>query len=125
MSLKFPEKIDPPVKEHLEGLDGALIFSGMGDADEWCTSPVMKCDASNVGWLHIFPASLQHSVYPFKGKGERRSLSFNADIISKKQMDSIAEQQKIEQEKIKIVNKGKGGKMNIIAADEENEKGEM
>jgi hypothetical protein len=66
---------------------------------------------------------LQHSVYPFKGKGERRSLAFNADIISKKQMDSIAEH--AEQERIKIVNKGKGGKMNIIAADEENEKGEM
>jgi hypothetical protein len=58
----------------------------------------MKCDSSNVGWLHLFPSSLQHSVYPFKGKGERRSLSFNADIISKKQMDSIIEQQKIEQE---------------------------
>jgi hypothetical protein len=41
---------------------------------------------------------LQHSVYPFKGKGERRSLAFNADIITKKQMDSIIEQQKIEQE---------------------------
>ena len=101
MSLKFPEKIDPPVKEHLQGLDGALVFSGMGDADEWCTSPVMKCDASNVGWLHIFPSSLQHSVYPFRGKGERRSLAFNADIISKKQVDAIVEQERIEKENIK------------------------
>ena len=98
MHLKFPEKIDPPVKEHLEGLDGALIFSGMGDADEWCTNPVMKCDSSNVGWLHLFPSSLQHSVYPFKGKGERRSLSFNADIISQKHLDSIAEQEKLKYE---------------------------
>ena len=40
------------------------------------------------------PASLGHSVYPFKGEGERRSLSFNADVISKKQMDAIIEQQK-------------------------------
>jgi hypothetical protein len=98
MHLKFPEKIDPPVKEHLTGLDGALIFSGMGDADEWCTNPVMKCDPSQVGWLHLFPSSLQHSVYPFRGKGERRSLSFNADIISQKQLDSIAEQEKIKYE---------------------------
>jgi len=82
MHLKFPEEIDPPVKEHLEGIDGALIFSGMGDADEWCTSSIMKCDTSNIGWLHLFPSSLQHAVYPFRGKGERRSLSFNADIIS-------------------------------------------
>ena len=73
-----------------------LVFTGMGDADEWCTSSVMNCRASNVGWLHLFPASLGHSVYPFKGKGERRSLSFNADVISKKQVDAIAEQEKIE-----------------------------
>jgi|TARA_B110000285_G_scaffold198718_1_gene231365 hypothetical protein len=98
MSLKFPEKINPPVKEHLAGLDGALIFSGMGNADEWCTVPVMKCGASNTGWLHLFPSSLQHLVYPFGGKGERRSLSFNADIISQKQMDSIALHEKLKQE---------------------------
>ena len=98
MHLKFPEKIKPPVKEHTGGLDGNLIFTGMGDADEWCTSPVMNCKASNVGWLHLFPASLGHSVYPFKGEGERRSLSFNADVISKKQMDVIIEQEKIKEE---------------------------
>jgi len=96
MHLKFPEKIEPSVKEG--GLDGNLIFTGMGDADEWCTSPVVNCKASNVGWLHLFPASLGHSVYPFKGEGERRSLSFNADVISKKQMDVIIEQEKIKEE---------------------------
>ena len=96
MHLKFPKKIAPPVKPHLTGLDGNLIFTGMGDADEWCTSPVMNCKASDVGMLHIFPASLGHSVYPFKGEGERRSLSFNADVISKKQMDAILEQKKRE-----------------------------
>jgi len=98
MHLKFPEKIKPPVKEHTGGLDGNLVFTGMGDADEWCTSPVMNCKSSNVGWLHLFPASLGHSVYPFKGEGERRSLSFNADVISKKQMDVIIEQEKIKEE---------------------------
>ena len=98
MHLKFPEKIKPPVKEHTGGLDGNLVFTGMGDADEWCTSPVMNCKASNVGWLHLFPSSLGHSVYPFKGEGERRSLSFNADVISKKQMDVIIEQEKIKEE---------------------------
>jgi hypothetical protein len=30
-----------------------------------------------VGDLYIFPAWLQHLVYPFYGRGERRSLSFN------------------------------------------------
>ena len=98
MSLKFPEKIDPPAKPHLRGLPGSLVFTGMGNADEWCTVPVMKCGASNTGWLHLFPSSLQHLVYPFGGKGERRSLSFNADIISQKQMDSIALHEKLKQE---------------------------
>ena len=98
MHLKFPEKIKPPVKEHTGGLDGNLVFTGMGDADEWCTTHGLNINASRVGHLHIFPASLGHAVYPFRGEGERRSLSFNADIISKKQLDSIVEQEKIEQE---------------------------
>ncbi len=105
MHLKFPENIEPPVKGHTEGplggLDGNLVFTGMGDADEWCTTSVMNCSASKIGWLHLFPASLGHTVYPFRGKGERRSLSFNADVISKKQVDAIVEQEKIEQENAK------------------------
>ena len=105
MHLKFPEKIEPPVKEHtsgpLGGLDGNLVFTGMGDADEYCTTSVLNCNAATVGMLHLFPSTLGHAVYPFRGKGERRSLSFNADIISKKQVDAIAEQEKIEQENIK------------------------
>ena len=102
MHLKFPKKIKPPVKEHnsVEGknLDGALTFTGMGAADQWCTTHGLNVDSNRVGYLHLFPASLGHAVYPFRGKGERRSLSFNADIISKKQLDSIIEQEKIEQE---------------------------
>ena len=33
-----------------------------------------------VGKMFIFPNYLMHSVYPFYGKGERRSISFNATI---------------------------------------------
>jgi hypothetical protein len=102
MSLKFPEKIDPPAKPHLRGLPGSLVFSGMGNADEWCTSSVLNCDPNIVGALYIFPAGLGHSVYPFTGKGERRSLSFNADVISQKQLDSIAEQEKLKYENEKL-----------------------
>ena len=29
---------------------------------------------------YLFPANLKHFVYPFKCKGERRSMSFNADM---------------------------------------------
>ena len=101
MHLKFPESVEPARKGHTttddeSGLDGNLVFTGMGAADEWCTAPVLNCNAATVGMLHLFPASLGHSVYPFRGKGERRSLSFNADVISKKQVEAIAEQEKIE-----------------------------
>ena len=30
------------------------------------------------GMLYIFPSNLLHTVYPFQGKGERRSIAFNA-----------------------------------------------
>ena len=104
--LKFPEKIEPARKEHTSGadgsgLDGNLVFTGMGAADEWCTAPVLNVNPATIGMLHIFPSSLGHSVYPFRGKGERRSLAFNADIISKKQVDAIVAQEKIEQENAK------------------------
>ena len=65
----------------LEDLDGNLIFTGMGAADPFSTSPIFNVSVEQmVGWLHIFPSTLGHSVYPFRGKGERRSLSFNADM---------------------------------------------
>jgi len=33
------------------------------------------------GDFYLFPYNLHHCVYPFKGEGIRRSLSFNMDII--------------------------------------------
>ena len=45
----------------------------MGAADEWCTAPVLNCNAATVGMLHLFPSTLGHAVYPFRGKRERRS----------------------------------------------------
>ena len=106
MHLKFPEKIEPARKEHISaeggsGLDGNLVFTGMGGADQWCTAPVLNVNSATIGMLHLFPSTLGHAVYPFRGKGERRSLSFNADVISKKQVEAIAEQEKIEQENTK------------------------
>ena len=32
-----------------------------------------------VGQLLMFPSTLLHTVYPFQGSGERRSLAFNLD----------------------------------------------
>ena len=33
-----------------------------------------------VGKFYVFPHYLMHLVYPFKGTGERRSISFNGEI---------------------------------------------
>ena len=33
-----------------------------------------------VGQIFMFPSWLQHTVYPFRGEGIRRSLSFNVDF---------------------------------------------
>ena len=33
-----------------------------------------------VGKMLIFPSYLKHFVYPFYSEGERRSMSFNADM---------------------------------------------
>jgi len=33
-----------------------------------------------VGQLFLFPSWLQHTVYPFRGSGTRRSISFNVDF---------------------------------------------
>ena len=82
LHIKYPKNTEPSAKPHLADLDGNLIFTGMGGADPFSTSPIFNVRVEQmVGWLHIFPSTLGHSVYPFKGKGERRSLSFNADMI--------------------------------------------
>ena len=33
-----------------------------------------------VGDFYLFPHYMMHNVYPFKGNGERRSMSFNVSI---------------------------------------------
>ena len=52
------------------------------------------------GEFFVFPAHLQHCVYPFKTEGdqERRSVSFNADFISKGEYDKQQEMAKQQQQ---------------------------
>ena len=40
-----------------------------------------------VGDLYVFPYDMKHCVYPFTGKGVRRTLSYNCDM--KKNIDSL------------------------------------
>ena len=49
-----------------------------------------------IGDFFIFPAVQRHQVYPFRtpdGKGERRSVSFNAEFTSKSEQDYFKKQQ--------------------------------
>ena len=53
-----------------------------------------------MGEFIIFPAHLQHCVYPFRTEGdqERRSVSFNADFISKDELDKQMKYQEMIQQ---------------------------
>ena len=88
--LKVPEQIqsnnnDIAIKG---GKDGQLVFTGMGGADLFSTTLQFSIPPE-AGWLYLFPSTLNHQVYPFKGKGERRGISFNIDVISIEQLQLI------------------------------------
>ena len=95
--LKVPEQIqsnnnDIAIKG---GKDGQLVFTGMGGADLFSTT-IQYSIPPEAGWLYLFPSTLNHQVYPFKGKGERRGISFNIDVISIEQLQLI--QQSVEEQ---------------------------
>ena len=52
-----------------------------------------------VGKFYVFPHYLMHVVYPFKGKGERRSISFNGEIDQMLFLETYGGFKKIEQTK--------------------------
>ena len=94
--LKVPEQIERNTNDIAirGGKDGQIVFTGMGGADSFSTTTALNI-IPEAGRLYLFPSSLNHQVYPFKGEGERRGISFNIDVISKEQLDSIIEQEKL------------------------------
>ena len=88
--LKVPEQIERNTNDKaIRGAkDGQIVFTGMGGADSFSTTTALNI-IPEAGRLYLFPSSLNHQVYPFKGEGERRSLSFNVDVISKEQLEKI------------------------------------
>ena len=88
--LKVPEQLEKPSTDTAikGGKDGQIVFTGMGGADPFSTTVQFNLPPQ-VGWLYLFPSSLNHQVYPFKGEGERRGISFNIDVISKEQLELI------------------------------------
>ena len=108
MYLKIPEFL-PTRKLHKSFDDGAICFINntshyspvTGDHPQLWSVPAVTL-RPQVGDFFIFPSSQLHQVYPFRtadGKGERRSVSFNASFTSKNEQDALRKQQE-EQEPI-------------------------
>ena len=105
MYLKIPEYL-PDRKRAYQSLlkgdfDGGIQFFNNASQDRIWGATSMKVQPQ-VGDFFIFPASQQHLVYPFRtpdGKGERRSVSFNAKFTRKSEYDALRKQQE-EQEVI-------------------------
>ena len=97
MYLKIPEYLTPR-KSHRDD-DGAISFVGPAGKDQIWGNPTLTLQP-RVGDFFIFPASQQHFVYPFRtpdGKGERRSVSFNAVFSSKTEQDNLKKEQEGQQ----------------------------
>jgi hypothetical protein len=79
MFLKIPEAIEKakPVNVTEKAKDGRLEF--VSSLNNMFANHTLLIHPK-VGDLFIFPYGLVHMVYPFKGEGVRRSLSFNADL---------------------------------------------
>ena len=100
MYLKIPEYL-PSRKSHRND-DGAISFMNNAARDQTWGAPSMTLQPK-VGDFFIFPASQQHLVYPFRtadGKGERRSVSFNAVFSSKTMQEDEKKKQEQEQKHI-------------------------
>ena len=94
--LKIPEYL--PSRKSYEGVgeqDGAITFTNNVSLNRIWGFPIMQV-SPQVGDFFIFPSAQLHQVYPFRtpdGKGERRSVSFNAEFTSKSEQDFIKKQQ--------------------------------
>ena len=77
--LKIPKRSTRKLKNKKSNPDGFIEFisQGFGTALQSLSSGSMRFKPI-VGHLYIFPSWLLHTVYPFVGKGERRSISFNS-----------------------------------------------
>ena len=95
MYLKIPEYL--PSRKPSKNIDGSIQFLNNVTKDPVWGSPQMALQP-RVGDFFIFPASQQHLVYPFRtpdGKGERRSVSFNAVFTSKTEQEKMKKQEAI------------------------------
>ena len=75
--LKLPEKIiNNKYKDHIDKSGNIEFIYG---SKQFLTNSTFTVKPE-IGDLFLFPHYLMHTVYPFYGEGERRSVSFNAMI---------------------------------------------
>ena len=76
--LKLPDDFGSSIQPEKKVNDNGKINFVLGTRQFLSMS--MITEKPEVGKMFIFPNYLMHSVNPFYGKGERRSISFNANI---------------------------------------------
>tara|TARA_B100002019_G_C21254073_1_gene592852 strand:+ start:1235 stop:1999 length:765 start_codon:yes stop_codon:yes gene_type:complete len=74
--------------ESIYGAQGAmdgvtsLVWGDVGNRDRVIFKfPQTEYVVPEVGVFYLFPLWLNHVVYPFRGEGERRSISYNINVI--------------------------------------------
>ena len=78
-NLKGRRKIES--KKDMMDRDGNINFTYNSASNRWPTDILDGGGLEffpNVGEMYMFPSFLEHTVYPFIGEGERRSIAFNA-----------------------------------------------
>ena len=102
MYLKIPKYLPNRKLHKLDEDDGAITFTNNSSTDKIWGDPALQIQPT-VGDFFIFPSSQMHQVYPFRtadGKGERRSVSFNAIFSTKTDQDKMSEPKLKEEESV-------------------------
>ena len=76
MYLKVPDFSKRKIAGKKNSIDGAITFINKCSPNRLLEEGVFTV-MPEVGKLYMFPSYLLHTVYPFQGEGERRSVSFN------------------------------------------------
>ena len=77
--LKVPESFGAQKQESVKDVNKNGYIEFVHGAKMFLSNSQMFVKPE-VGKFYVFPHYLMHLVYPFKGKGERRSISFNGEI---------------------------------------------
>ena len=75
--LKLPKDFGESKQKKNKNLNGKINF--IHGSRQFLSMPIIS-EKPEVGKMFLFPNYIMHSVNPFYGKGERRSISFNAKV---------------------------------------------